>query len=290
MKEIAKRKYGRRADTKTAPHIVDLLVLAGIAELDYAKSSTDRKVQGVKLKRENVVGEYLKPYNYKKTAYELVKEVANILGKGGRTFHYSEVISYIRSHYPDCPFKDITFRLHLSGLSKNIESSKRNLPSLYRRAFLIYLGNGRYKLAEGQEIERIEEDEDRFDPEVIAKKVMENYLGVKLEKKKLNIFGKYKEFDLVNVEKGIVGDVKSYKFKGGVPAAQFSNISEYVWLMEKLEQSSGRKWRKFIVGLGNRNTFESYAKRYGPWLGDVEIYFIDDNGKLEILRRPYLGV
>ncbi len=71
------------------------------------------------------------PYNYKKTAYELVKEAANILGKDGRTFHYSEVISYIRSHYPDCPFKDITFRLHLSGLSKNVESSRHSLLSLY---------------------------------------------------------------------------------------------------------------------------------------------------------------
>ncbi len=57
MKEIAKRKYGRRADTKTAPHIVDLLVLTGIAELDYTISSTGRKVHGVKLKKENFVGE-----------------------------------------------------------------------------------------------------------------------------------------------------------------------------------------------------------------------------------------
>lgn len=230
------------------------------------------------------------PYNYKKTAYELVKEAANILGKGGRSFHYSEVISYIRTNYPDCPFKDMTFRLHLRGLSKNIESSRRSLPSLYRRAFLIYLGNGRFKLAQRSEIKQLEAVEDRFDPEAIARKVMEKYLGVKLEKKKLNIFGKYKEFDLVNIEKGIVGDVKFYTFKGGVPAAQFSNISEYVWLMEKLEQSSGRKWRKFIVGLGNRNTFESYAKRYGPWLGDVEIYFIDDNGKLIELRKPFYGI
>ena len=171
-----------------------------------------------------------------------------------------------------------------------MEGSKRYLPSLYKRAFLIFLGNGRLKLAEGSETEQLEADESRIDPEAVAKEVMEEYLGVKLEKKKLNIFGKYKEFDLVNIEEAVVGDVKLYTFKGAVPAAQFSAMSEYVWLMEKLEQSSGRKWRKFIVGLGNRNVFERYAKQYGPWLGDIEIYFIDDNGKLEILRSPVLGV
>lgn len=87
-----------------------------------------------------------------------------------------------------------------------------------------------------------------------------------------------------------MGDVKHYTFKGSNPAAQFSTISEYIWLMEKLEQSSGRKWKKFIVGLGNKDTFEKYAKQYGPWIGDVEIYFINDDKKLEIIRSLNLGV
>lgn len=34
-------------DTKTAPHIVDLLVLANLAELNYAFSPQNRKVQGL---------------------------------------------------------------------------------------------------------------------------------------------------------------------------------------------------------------------------------------------------
>jgi len=50
LKEIAKSMYRRATDTKTAPHIADLLVIAGIAELDYAKSPSGRKVQGVKLR------------------------------------------------------------------------------------------------------------------------------------------------------------------------------------------------------------------------------------------------
>jgi len=58
----------------------------------------------------------------------------------------------------------------------------------------------------------------------------------------------------------------------------------------KLEKSSDRKWRKLIVGMGNRETFEKYAKLYGPWLGDLEIYFIDNNKKLWNIRRPDLGI
>jgi len=144
------------------------------------------------------------PYNYKRTAYELVREAAHYLRKDGKPFHYSEVVNYVRTHYPDCPFKDNTIQLRLRGLSKNVESSKRNHPSLYKRAFLLYLDNGMFKLAEGSETGQLETDEDRIDPEAIAKEVMERYLDVKLEKKRLNVFGKYKEFDLVNIEENIV--------------------------------------------------------------------------------------
>ncbi len=50
LKEIAKEKNRRPTATKTAPHVVDLLVYSGIAELDRTKSSEGRKVQGVRLK------------------------------------------------------------------------------------------------------------------------------------------------------------------------------------------------------------------------------------------------
>ncbi len=148
-----------------------------------------------------------------------------------------------------------------------------------------------FKLAEDTEHEQVEvSGEDRINPGEIAKEVMEKHFGVKLGKRRLSIFGKYKEFDLVNVEEAIVGDVKCYTFKGEVPAAQFSAISEYIWLMEKLERSSKRKWRKIIVGLGNKEIFEKYVKNYNPWLGDIEIYFIDEEKNLEILRSPNLGL
>lgn len=51
LKEIAKKKYKRDTDTKTAPHIADLLTLAGIAEFGYSKSNNNRNVQGIRLKQ-----------------------------------------------------------------------------------------------------------------------------------------------------------------------------------------------------------------------------------------------
>jgi len=50
LKEGYKKRTGNKTDTKTAPHIADILVLAGIAELGLAKSKLGRKVQGIRLK------------------------------------------------------------------------------------------------------------------------------------------------------------------------------------------------------------------------------------------------
>jgi len=58
------------------------------------------------------------------------------------------------------------------------------------------------------------------------------------------------------------------------PSAEFSALYEYVWLMEKLEESSD----------SNRKIFERYAKNYHPWLGDVEIYFVSDEGEIQKIR------
>ncbi|AKB25008.1 hypothetical protein MSMTP_1539 [Methanosarcina sp. MTP4] len=50
LKKIAKSKYDRSSDVKTAPHIADLLVLADIAEFKRIIPAKGRKVHGVKLK------------------------------------------------------------------------------------------------------------------------------------------------------------------------------------------------------------------------------------------------
>jgi len=56
---------------------------------------------------------------YRKSVYELVREAALSLGRGGRVFSDAEVIRYIRVKYPDCPYSDNSFRMHLLGLSIN---------------------------------------------------------------------------------------------------------------------------------------------------------------------------
>ncbi|WP_048063249.1 hypothetical protein [Methanococcoides burtonii] len=53
LKEIAKAKSGKSTDTKTAPHIIDLLVLSGIVELGKAISDNGRKVDGARLNQGN---------------------------------------------------------------------------------------------------------------------------------------------------------------------------------------------------------------------------------------------
>ncbi len=125
-------------------------------------------------------------------------------------------------------------------------------------------------------------------PEAISEEraasIMSKFLGVPLScKQNLEICGKTKNFDFVNLERRVVGDLKSFYYKG-TPSAQKDNITSYVWLMEKLEKHTGTKWRKFILGNGNRKTFEDYAKEYDSLLGDLEIYFIDDGVKVQRIR------
>ena len=119
--------------------------------------------------------------------------------------------------------------------------------------------------------------------EDLAKEKMSHVFGVPLDKEKLKIFGKLKEFDLVNIRARVVGDVKRLTTET-VASAEEADMCKYVWLMEKLEASTGWKWRKFIVGFGNRRIFDRFAKNYNPWLDDVEIYFIDHKSQVHKLR------
>ena len=119
--------------------------------------------------------------------------------------------------------------------------------------------------------------------EDLARKVLSNLLGIPLYKDDLKIFGKPKEFDLVNIKTRIVGDVKRLTTKG-VASAEEADMCKYVWLMEKLEASTGWKWRKIIVGVGWREIFERFARNYDPWLGNLEIYFMDEKGNIHKIR------
>ncbi len=84
---------------------------------------------------------------YHKNVYELVREAALSLGRDGRVFSDADVIRYIRKKYPDCPYSDNSFRMHLLGLSINNRHAPTRWPSLYKRAFLIQVSSTRFRLA-----------------------------------------------------------------------------------------------------------------------------------------------
>ena len=85
---------------------------------------------------------------YFRSVYELVREAALVLGRDGRVFSDDDVIRYIRNKYPDCPYSDNSFRMHLYGLSINNRHAPKRWPNLYKRAFLLQLRSNKFKLSE----------------------------------------------------------------------------------------------------------------------------------------------
>ena len=71
--------------------------------------------------------------------------VISALKELGKVSSTKEVIECVYSRHPDKPWKPVSIRCHLIGLSVNHPSSK-HYPTLHRQACLFYVGNGRYKL------------------------------------------------------------------------------------------------------------------------------------------------
>lgn len=107
--------------------------------------------------------------------------------------------------------------------------------------------------------------------EIKAKEKFEKIFGFSLRSAGVNINGKEKSFDMVNLNKRVVGDAKYYRnTKGGnMPAAKRSTANEYVWLLQKLNKNV----HKFLVIGEDRKMAEKYVKDFSPWLEEVEIYF-----------------
>lgn len=118
--------------------------------------------------------------------------------------------------------------------------------------------------------------------ENLARKEFERHLGVKLSSGKVSINGKNKSFDLVNLNRRIVGDIKYYRNtkSGKLPSAKRSIANEYVWLLQKLP----KKIRKFIVIGEDKKMVNKYVYDFKPWLDDVSIYFYR-RGKRPILLK-----
>ena len=119
-----------------------------------------------------------------------------------------------------------------------------------------------------------------------ARKSIESELGCILNCGKININGKVKNFDLLNIDEKIVGDIKHYRMTSGGnnPSAKFSVLNEYSWLMQKLEQFQKQKWRKVFVIGEDPNVVKKYISIFDAWLDDIQIYFCDASGKLKKMR------
>jgi len=125
-----------------------------------------------------------------------------------------------------------------------------------------------------------------LDFEKSARVAIEQELEMSLSSGKVNINGKFKNFDLVNIENKVVGDVKYYKTTSGGnrPSAKFSIMNEYVWLMQLLEKFENSKWRKLFVVGEDLPMIKNYIKEFDCWLGDIEFYFYADNKKILKIR------
>jgi hypothetical protein len=122
--------------------------------------------------------------------------------------------------------------------------------------------------------------------ENVARKAIEVEFDMILNSGKININGKVKDFDLLNIDEKIVGDIKHYKMTSGGnnPSAKFSVLNEYSWLMQKLEQYQKEKWKKIFVIGEDKIMVEKYISIFNAWLDDIEIYFCDANGKISKMR------
>lgn len=127
---------------------------------------------------------------------------------------------------------------------------------------------------------------DWLDFEEKARKAIEQELKIQLQSEKVNINGKFKNFDLVNLENKIVGDVKHYKTTSGGnrPSAKFSTLNEYVWLMQLLEKFDNTKWKKLFVIGEDLEMIKKYIIEFEKWLGDIEFYYYSEQTGIKKIR------
>jgi hypothetical protein len=88
--------------------------------------------------------------------------------------------------------------------------------------------------------------------------------------------GVTKKFDLVSEDASVVGDAKYYK-NIAVPAAKWSTIAEYVWLLQHLDA----KRRFMIFGL-DREVGSRWLQRFRPLTEGIAFYFLDEAGLTEL--------
>ncbi len=107
--------------------------------------------------------------------------------------------------------------------------------------------------------------------ETYATDFLFNEWNVLLKMADVQINGVSKNFDIVSDDEAYIGDVKFLK-NIKVPAAKFSGISEYVWL---LQQTNAK--HKFMIFGRDIEIPERWLKKYSPLEKDVVFYFLKDD-------------
>jgi len=109
--------------------------------------------------------------------------------------------------------------------------------------------------------------------EAYARRHLSTAWGVDLRPGRVLVGGKVeKSFDLVGADGRIVGDAKWYK-NLRTPAAKWSTIAEYVWLLQRVDAE-----RAFLVFGQDAAVPERFLDRFRALVDPVEFYFLDASG------------
>jgi hypothetical protein len=116
------------------------------------------------------------------------------------------------------------------------------------------------------------------DFETIARRVMSEHFDAELGS--ATVPGIHKVFNLVSSDHRIVGHAKSFAPIRGdrLPTAEFAMIAERVWLLEKTKARY-----RFLVFGQDEQVPQRWLERYGNLSGDVEFYYLGDDGRLKRL-------
>jgi len=89
-----------------------------------------------------------------------------------------------------------------------------------------------------------------------------------------------KRFDMVSPDEQIIGDAKYLTLVRGIalPPAKFMEIAGHMWLLEHVPAK-----HKFLVFGNQREVALLWLKKYGKLVESVELYFLSDDGKLDML-------
>jgi hypothetical protein len=119
--------------------------------------------------------------------------------------------------------------------------------------------------------------------ERLARSLMSRYLGVELLERHLPGL---KAFDLVSVDRQIVGDAKYYSLVHGKdnPPAKNSAIAEHVWLLEKAQAQ-----HRFLIFGNDSRVAQRWLGRFGPLVSNVRFFFADEVGLREFGPSGVLG-